>query len=193
MREALEYSRRGLVTHRVGEGREPGKVDKHDRDAQPSRYVRLLAHPCELLEVHHGVLGERTPPCLPVEIPHGRLDERDEPIGRGCAPDGNEARRAAALDGLMAAQLLGPSRLVDVEVKEAVLGLRHLPERVDVDPEELRQHLFGEARLERDLHPGECLDVLVGEQLSPISELGGLHQLSQGVDSHAEPARCLLE
>jgi hypothetical protein len=78
-------------------------------------------------------------------------------------------------------------------MEEAVLRLRHLPECIDVDPEELRQHLFGKACLERDLHPGECLDVLVGEQLSSIGELGGLHQLSQGVDSHAEPTRCLLE
>jgi hypothetical protein len=78
-------------------------------------------------------------------------------------------------------------------VEEAVLGLCHSPERVDVDPQELRQHLFGEARLERELHPGECLDVLVGEQLSSIGELGGFHQPSQRVDAHATPARCLLE
>ena len=78
-------------------------------------------------------------------------------------------------------------------MEEAVLGLCHPAQRVDVDPQELRQHLLGEARLERDLHPGECLDVLVGEQLSSIGEVGGLHQPSQGVDSHAEPARCLYE
>ena len=78
-------------------------------------------------------------------------------------------------------------------MEEAVLGLCHPPERVDVDPQELRQHSLGEARLERHLHPGECLDVLVGEQLPSIGELGCLHQPSHGVDSHAKPARGLLE
>ena len=36
VREAIKYTRSGLVTHRVGEGGEPGKVDKHDGDAEPS-------------------------------------------------------------------------------------------------------------------------------------------------------------
>src|SRR5262249_13888155 len=39
VREALEYTRAGLVAHRVGEGGEPGKIDEHDRDAEPSRHV----------------------------------------------------------------------------------------------------------------------------------------------------------
>src|SRR5262249_15018555 len=138
VREALEYTRAGLVAHRVGEGGEPGKVDEYDRDAQPSWHVRVLAHPRVFLQVHHGVLGERPAPRLPVEIAHGRLDEWDEPIGRGCSPDGNEARLAAAtLNGLTGARSLHPPRLVHVEMEEAVLGLCHLPERVDVDPQEL--------------------------------------------------------
>jgi len=176
-REALEDARRHLIAHRLRQRREAREIDEGDRDAELARHLARLPLAGVRPDMEHGVLPHRFLPALAMEVEDRGLDERGHLVagpllGVGELASGETQRLQA---------------LVDVEVEDARLGLRHPAEGVGIHPHELEQRLLGEAGVQTRLDPVECLYVPLVEQLSLLGEPGGFPEPPHDIDAEAQP------
>src|SRR5438132_10074500 len=105
--------------------------------------------------MQNHVFSHRLRHASPMEIADQRLDDRQQLLSHGI-PTVHE---------LAAHQSRRLQSFVNIEVKQANLGLRHARERVRLHPGELQQRSLREARVESDLRSCEHLEVLLVDRL----------------------------
>ncbi len=136
-----------LLLRVAGESGEVHEAEGHHHPAELSRSVELGLH------VADDVLLVVEAQVAVVDVVHQRRGRREE-----------VARQALHLLGhLHGVHALGDQGLMDEEVEQPHLGLGDLPDRLRVDPDQLKQSDEGEARVQDPSDALHRFDVLLGQ------------------------------
>ena len=154
--EALDRVERLLLALLLRQPRIAREVREGDGDAQAAE-IELVLPEVGLHVPDHVLLDEVGQEAL-VDVIHHRRGQRQQLAGQ----------RLHLLGHLQAADAVAHEGLVDVEVEEANLGIRHLGDRLAIDADELEERDQREAGGQHRGDVAEELEVLLADVLERV-------------------------